>query len=63
MSGDPMLFARQDEVENQWRIVDPVIASPPPISLYEPGTWGPSEAERLAPSSGGWRVPGERACR
>jgi glucose-6-phosphate 1-dehydrogenase len=55
MEGDPTLFARQDEVEECWRIVDPLLESPAPLHLYEPGTWGPAEAEALAPS--GWHVP------
>ena len=59
MHGDAMLFARQDEVENAWRVVDPVIAAPPPVELYEPGTWGPAAADRLAAPYGGWWTPGK----
>ena len=62
MAGDPLLFARQDEVENAWRIVDPVFAAPPPLEEYEPNTWGPAAAERLAAPFGGWRAPGEPNC-
>ena len=62
MAGDPLLFARQDEVENAWRIVDPAIAAPPPLEEYEPNTWGPAAADRLAAPFGGWRAPGEPVC-
>jgi glucose-6-phosphate 1-dehydrogenase len=49
MSGDQMLFARQDEIEAQWKVVDPVLGDVTPIRFYEPGSWGPAEAERLLP--------------
>src|SRR5262249_15143167 len=50
-------FARQDYVEQAWRIVDPVLDGSTPVHEYEPGTWGPSEAlKRLAPQ-GGWIDP------
>jgi glucose-6-phosphate 1-dehydrogenase len=55
MRGDQSLFARQDAIEAQWRIVDPVLGDAAPLYLYEPGTWGPSETERLAPAC--WRTP------
>src|SRR4029077_2710130 len=57
MEGDATLFAREDYVEEAWRIVDPVLKSDTPVSEYEPGTWGPSEAlQRLVPPDG-WRNP------
>ena len=62
MAGDPLLFARQDEVENGWRIVDPALKAPPPLAEYEPGTWGPAAAEQLAAPFGGWRAPGTPLC-
>ena len=46
-------FARQDYVEDSWRIVDPVLDDATPVYEYEPGSWGPREAERVAPR-GGW---------
>jgi glucose-6-phosphate 1-dehydrogenase len=55
MAGEKLLFARQDEVEAAWRIVDPIIDDPAPIIEYDPDTWGPAEAERLIP--GGWNNP------
>jgi glucose-6-phosphate 1-dehydrogenase len=58
MRGDASLFARQDAIEEQWRIVDPVLdlaAAPYP---YEGGSWGPPEADALVASiEGGWRKP------
>jgi glucose-6-phosphate 1-dehydrogenase len=50
--GDPFRFARQDYVEEAWRIVDPAVKANTPIHTYEPGTWGPKEAEEMVP--GGW---------
>jgi glucose-6-phosphate 1-dehydrogenase len=56
MEGDTTMFAREDYVEEAWRIVDPVLQAGTPIYEYEPKTWGPSEAERLIPE-GGWSNP------
>ena len=56
MEGDTTMFAREDYVEEAWRIVDPVLQAETPIYEYEPKTWGPSEAERLIPE-GGWSNP------
>jgi glucose-6-phosphate 1-dehydrogenase len=57
MAGDATLFARQDVVEAAWAIVDPVLHGPSPMYEYEPGTWGPQEAERLVADVGGWNTP------
>jgi glucose-6-phosphate 1-dehydrogenase len=57
MAGDPTLFARQDVVEAAWAIVDPVIQGPTPVYEYEPGTWGPPQADRLVADVGGWNTP------
>jgi glucose-6-phosphate 1-dehydrogenase len=57
MDGDARRFGRADALEEQWRIVDDVVHRPPPISLYYRGTWGPSEADRLAADVGGWHEP------
>jgi glucose-6-phosphate 1-dehydrogenase len=56
MTGDRTLFAREDYVEEAWRIVDPVLKAGTPVHAYEPGAWGPKEAERLAPADG-WVNP------
>jgi glucose-6-phosphate 1-dehydrogenase len=57
MAGDATLFARQDVVEAAWAIVDPVIHGPSPLYAYEPGSWGPAEADRLVTDLGGWSTP------
>ncbi len=57
MEGDPRRFGRADALDEQWRIVERILANPPPVSLYYKGTWGPSEADRLAASVGGWHEP------
>jgi glucose-6-phosphate 1-dehydrogenase len=56
MEGDATLFAREDYVEEAWRIVDPVLKSGTPVHSYEPGTWGPAEASAVTPP-GGWADP------
>jgi glucose-6-phosphate 1-dehydrogenase len=57
MAGDSTLFARQDYVEEAWRIVDPVLKKGTPLHEYEPNTWGPREVtEKVAPP-GGWENP------
>ena len=57
MAGDATLFAREDYVEEAWRIVDPVLKAGTPVYEYEPGSWGPREvAEKLTPA-GGWHNP------
>ena len=57
MAGDPLLFARRDEVELAWDIVDPAIEAAAAPEVYEPGTWGPPAADRLAAPFGGWHTP------
>jgi glucose-6-phosphate 1-dehydrogenase len=53
MAGDATLFAREDYVEEAWRIVDLALKAGTPVYEYEPGTWGPSQAEeRIAPPDG-----------
>ncbi len=56
MAGDATLFARQDVVEAAWAIVDPVIHGPSPMFEYDPGTWGPAEADQLVSDVGGWNT-------
>jgi glucose-6-phosphate 1-dehydrogenase len=56
MSGDATLFAREDYVEEAWRIVDPLLKAETPIYEYAPKTWGPAEAARVTPP-GGWDNP------
>jgi len=57
MAGDASIFARQDYVEEAWRIVDPILTLATPAYEYEPGSWGPKEAAtRIAPPNG-WENP------
>jgi glucose-6-phosphate 1-dehydrogenase len=60
MRGDATLFAREDAVEAQWRVVEPVLGGKTPLHRYEPGTWGPAEADRLASRFDGWHNPENR---
>ncbi len=57
LAGDATLFARQDVVEAAWAIVDPVIHGPSPMFEYEPGSWGPPQADQLVAEVGGWNTP------
>ena len=57
MRGDGELFSREDIVDAQWRIVQPILADPPAVTEYEPGTWGPEAADALIGSDGPWRNP------
>ena len=56
MAGEATQFARQDYVEEAWRIVDPVLQAVTPVQQYEPGTWGPSDMAEVTPP-GGWHDP------
>jgi glucose-6-phosphate 1-dehydrogenase len=58
MEGDSTLFAREDYVEEAWRIVEPVLKKSTPVYQYAPNTWGPQEVARVTPP-GGWSNPGE----
>jgi glucose-6-phosphate 1-dehydrogenase len=57
MHGDPTRFAREDYVEEAWRIVQPVLGNTTPLHFYDPGSWGPAEGDALAAPHGGWRNP------
>jgi glucose-6-phosphate 1-dehydrogenase len=57
MAGDPTLFAREDYVEEAWRIVDPVLKAGTPVYEYEPNSWGPSEVDQKVSPAGGWQNP------
>jgi glucose-6-phosphate 1-dehydrogenase len=50
-------FARQDYVEEAWRIVDPILDDATRVYPYDPGTWGPSETGRVVVPPGGWFNP------
>jgi glucose-6-phosphate 1-dehydrogenase len=58
MHGETELFARQDTVEAEWRVVDAVVGDDAtPLYEYDPGTWGPVEAGQLVVGDGGWSDP------
>ena len=57
MKGDPTLFVREDAVEAAWRVVNPILDDATPVHPYEPGTWGPAEANLLTADLEGWQDP------
>ena len=61
LSGDATLFAREDEVEAAWAVVDPVLRAGTPVYDYTPGTWGPTQAFDIIHGDCGWHDPGASA--
>jgi glucose-6-phosphate 1-dehydrogenase len=57
LRGDSTLFPRWEVIEETWRIVQPLLDSPPLLESYQPGTWGPASAVDMAAEHGGWRDP------
>jgi glucose-6-phosphate 1-dehydrogenase len=57
MQGDATLFAREDSVEQAWRIVEPILGSATPTFEYEPNTWGPAEAQQITAGHSAWHNP------
>jgi glucose-6-phosphate 1-dehydrogenase len=57
MMGDATRFTRQDGVEEQWRIMQPLLDAPPPVHAYAPGSWGPEAADKLVSGFGRWHGP------
>ena len=57
LKGDATLFAREDNVEEAWRIVDPVLKAATPVHEYQPNAWGPKEVEQKVSPVGGWNNP------
>ena len=57
ITGDATLFAREDSVEEAWRIVDPILKDPPRLIEYEPNSWGPQEVDRIVSPAGRWQNP------
>jgi glucose-6-phosphate 1-dehydrogenase len=62
MKGDASLFARQDAIEAQWRVVDGILDGATPVHEYDRGTWAPAEADRIIARSGGWHRPQPKDC-
>ena len=62
MRGDHTLFNTAEGIERLWKVSTPLLEAPPPVRLYEPGSWGPKSIHQLiAPQA--WRLPFERAWR
>jgi glucose-6-phosphate 1-dehydrogenase len=57
LHGDQSLFAREDQIEAQWRIVEPVLGDVTPVYEYEQNTWGPAEAGPMIEDAAGWIDP------
>ena len=57
MVGQSARFTRQDSVQEAWRVLQPLLDAPPPVQPYAKGSWGPSAADQLVASYGGWRGP------
>src|SRR5262249_8158255 len=57
MIGQTIRFTRQDAVEEQWRVMQPLLDSPPPVQPYAPGSWGPDAAAKLVAGRGHWLAP------
>jgi glucose-6-phosphate 1-dehydrogenase len=57
LAGDARRFAREDAVEQAWRVVEPVLEHPEPVVPYEPGSWGPPEADRIIEGDDCWHSP------
>ena len=57
MLGKSGRFARSDSIDEQWRIVQPVLDAPPDLHLYSSGSWGPAQAAQVAAAHGGWLNP------
>lgn len=57
LEGNSTRFSRQDGVEERWRVMEPLIQTPPPIHPYQPGSFGPAAADALVADVGGWRAP------
>jgi glucose-6-phosphate 1-dehydrogenase len=57
MIGDPTMFAREDYVEEAWRVIDPIVSAGTKIYDYEPNTWGPTVVNQTVAPAGGWHHP------
>jgi len=57
LDGDQRLFAGADGVEEAWRIVASTLANQSPAIGYQPGSWGPEQADDLIAADGGWHCP------
>jgi len=58
LDGDSSLFISDESVEAAWRVIEPVLADPPPLHDYDPGSWGPAAASSVVSDDDGWHQPG-----
>ena len=56
MNGETVRFTRQDTVEEEWRVMQPLLDAPPPVETYAPGSWGP-DTTKLLGEHAPWRGP------
>jgi glucose-6-phosphate 1-dehydrogenase len=57
LDGDDFYFAREDSIDAAWKVVDPILGDAVPVHSYQPGTWGPAEADGLLPDGTAWHNP------
>lgn len=57
LRGDAIAFAREDAIEEAWRVVGPILGDAAPVQQYAPDSWGPPDAKRLIARYGGWHNP------
>jgi glucose-6-phosphate 1-dehydrogenase len=57
LEGRSANFTREDSVEEEWRVMQPLLDRPPEVHMYEPGTWGPAAADTLLAGDGRWHDP------
>src|SRR4051812_15720708 len=57
MQGESTRFTRQDSVEETWRVLQPLLDSPPPVHDYAKGSWGPQAGDHLVAGDGAWHAP------
>ncbi len=57
MQGDEEIFVREDSIEAQWKIVDPILNNTTPVFAYDPKSWGPPEADKIIAAAEGWYNP------
>jgi len=57
MNGDSSHFSRQDALEETWRVVQPLLDAPPPVEIYEKGSWGPKPTDDLVRGYNDWHDP------
>jgi glucose-6-phosphate 1-dehydrogenase len=57
--GQSIRFARQDAVEERWRIMQPLLDAPPSVHSYPRGSWGPAAGDDVVAGHSHWHAPWE----